>query len=90
MRARIILGAQMADLAAFLLGVSVVGIAGEANPIIVGLYGLGGLGLIVALKSSGAVALAVLGPRLGRWWILPAVVGLLGAATAIATLAARA
>lgn len=51
------------------------------------LYGLGGLGLIVALKSSGAVALAVIGPRLGRWWILPAVAGLLGASTAILTVA---
>lgn len=85
MRSRIILGAQLADLAAFLLGVSIVGIRGEANPIIVELYAIGGLGLIVASKASGAVVLAWLGPRLGRWWILPAVVGLLGASSAILT-----
>jgi hypothetical protein len=84
MRSRIILGAQLSDLAAFLLGVSIIGIRGEANPIIVELYAIGGLGLIVASKVGGAVVLAWLGPRLGRWWILPAVAGMIGAATAIA------
>lgn len=84
MRAQIILGAQMADLAAFLLGVSMVGIGGEANPVILELYALGGLGLIVASKLGGAVVLAWLGPRLGRWWTVPAVAGMIGAVTAIA------
>lgn len=87
MRSRIILGAQLSDLAAFLLGVSIIGIRGEANPIIVELYAVGGLGAIVASKLGGAVVLAWLGPRLGRWWILPAVVGLLGAVSAIVSIA---
>jgi hypothetical protein len=86
-RARIIFGAQMADLAAFMVGVSAVGIGGESNVAMGGLYALGGMTAVVLVKSSGAVALAYMGPKAGRWWILPAVAGLLGAATAIATVA---
>lgn len=86
LRFGIILGAQLADAAAFGLAVQRVGIGGEANPVMAAIFTSGGLGAVLALKAAGGTVAAVLGPRLGRWWLLPAGAGLAGAATALTVL----
>lgn len=80
------LTAQLADLAAFAVAVPVAGIAGEANPLMAGLWAHAGLGGVIAVKTAGAIVLAALVPRLGRWWLLPALAGIGGAVTAIVAL----
>lgn len=82
--ALLVLAAQLADLAAFGLAARQVGIAGESNVVMAGLS----LETIVAVKAAGAVALALLALRLAprRWALLPALVGELGAVTAILAL----
>lgn len=86
MRPLIVLTAQLADLAAFAVAVPVTGIGGEANPLMTGLWAQAGLGGVIAFKTGGALLLAAIVPRLGRWWLLPALAGIAGAITAIVAL----
>ncbi len=82
------LDAQLLDGATFALAVSRWGIGGESNGAAAALYGTGGIEAVLAVKFAGAVALALLAWRLSprRIALLPAVVGLLGAATNVGAL----
>ena len=68
------------DLVTFLMAVAAFGIAGEANSVMQTVYAHGGQGGIVALKGSGALALALI-TELRGWAFLPAAIaGIAGAA----------
>ena len=79
---------QGLDLVTFLLAVTRLGIGGESNALAGGLYAAGGLPAVLAVKAAGAIAAAIIAWRLApsRWALLPAVVGLFGAATNLAAL----
>ena len=86
--------AQLADLATFLPMVHRVGIAGEANPLVISLYHGGGLAMLVeakiALWALVAIVTALLAmhePRLGRLVVVLGVLaGVLGALSNLITL----
>jgi hypothetical protein len=68
------------DLLTFLLALAVFGIGGESNGFMQAIYLHGGTGGIVALKGSGAAALALMS-QLRGWALAPAVfAGIAGAA----------
>ena len=68
------------DLVTFLLALAAFGIGGEANGFMQTVYLHGGQAGIVALKSSGATALALI-TQLRGWAVVPAAVaGIAGAA----------
>ena len=73
------LDAQLLDLATWLLAVRTVGIGGEANPIAVA----AGPELVIVGKVAAALLLALMAARVApsRWALLPAIGGLVGAAT---------
>lgn len=80
LRPLLIILTQMADGLTFAIVVSKVGIAGELNPIIVGLYGMGGMAGILGIKLSGAViAAAIVAITKTRLWLFVAWVGIFGA-----------
>lgn len=87
-QALLAIDALLLDLAAYLVAVQLLGPAGEANPVVLGLPGQGA---VVAAKLAQAAAAGAI-----VWWLagrpyrrvravayLPAVVGLFGAATAV-------
>jgi hypothetical protein len=84
-RAGLAFGALLADGAAWALAVRSVGIGGESNPVAVALFAAGGLQAILAAKVVQAFLAATITHRLrgSRWSLLPAMVGLFGAATGI-------
>jgi hypothetical protein len=85
--ARLVLVAQLSDLAAFLLAVRAVGLGGEANPIVLAIVGAVGIGGLVLVKIIGALALAAIASRVPRrYGLLPVVLGAFGAMTAILAL----
>lgn len=68
------------DLLTFLLALAVFGIGGESNGFMQTVYLHGGQGGVVALKTSGAAALALLS-QLRGWAAVPAALaGIAGAA----------
>jgi hypothetical protein len=68
------------DLMTFLLALAAFGIGGESNGFMQAVYVHGGQGGIVALKTSGAAALALMS-QLRGWALLPAAcAGMAGAA----------
>ncbi len=68
------------DLVTFLMALAAFGIGGESNGFMQTVYLHGGQGGIVALKSSGAAALALI-TQLRGWAVLPAAMaGIAGAA----------
>jgi hypothetical protein len=73
------------DLVTFLLALAAFGIGGESNSIMQSVYAHGGMAGVIALKSSGAAALALI-TELRGWALLPA--GLAGIAGAGANIAA--
>jgi hypothetical protein len=69
------------DLLTFLLAVAAFGVGGESNGLMQTVYLHGGPTGIVALKSSGTAALALIS-QLRGWALVPAVIaGIVGAAT---------
>jgi hypothetical protein len=82
LRPVLILLTQMADGLTFALVVSKLGISGELNPIIVSIYGMGGLAGILTLKASGAVIAAlIVAITRTRLWVFVAWFGIFGAAS---------
>jgi hypothetical protein len=76
------LEAQCLDGVTFCLAVHAAGVRGESNMLMAGLYHDGGLGAVLAVKAIGALAAALLVTRApGRWALLPAAAGLVGAIT---------
>jgi hypothetical protein len=76
------LEAQGLDAMTFCLALGSAGIRGESNLLMAGLYHSGGLWALLAVKAAGAILAALLVVRVpGRWSLLPAAVGLIGAAT---------
>lgn len=67
------------DLATLLAVVAVHGVAGEANPLAVGLYAAGGPAALVALKVGGVGALLALVRRSSLRLALAVLAGLIGA-----------
>ena len=78
----LVLDCQLADAMTFLVAVNRTSIAGESNGAMVGLYGAGGITAVLAVKLVGALLAVGIAARLGgRWWLVPAVVGIVGAIT---------
>jgi hypothetical protein len=79
-RALIVGVAHGLDLVTFLLALAAFGIGGESNGFVQAVYLHGGQASIVALKSSGATALALI-TQLRGWALVPAAMaGIAGAA----------
>jgi hypothetical protein len=77
------IAAHLADLATFGLAIGLYGIAGEANPVVRGLFAIGGLGLVAAIKIGGAMVAALIVARRPGWLWLASGSGLVGAVTGI-------
>jgi hypothetical protein len=74
--------AQALDALTFCLAVHAVGIRGESNLLMAGLFHAGGVPAVLAAKAVGAGLAAALVLRVpGRWALLPAAAGLVGAIT---------
>jgi hypothetical protein len=74
------------DLVTFLLALAAFGIGGEWNGLMQSAYVHGGVAGIIALKSSGAAALALI-TELRGWALVPAALaGIAGAAANVAAL----
>jgi len=74
------------DLVTFLLAVAAFGIGGESNGIMQSVYVHGGAAALIALKGSGAAALALIAELRG-WALLPAALaGIAGAGINVAAL----
>ncbi len=83
------LDGQLLDGATWLLAVAHAGIAGEGNPLAVAMYQRGGIELVLAVKVGAALALGFLAWELRgrRWALVPAIIGIAGAATNLLALA---
>jgi hypothetical protein len=77
---------HLADLATFMLAIGLYGVAGESNPVVRELFGLGGLPLVAAVKVAGALVAALIVSRRRQWLWLAAGSGLLGAVVTLAAL----
>lgn len=85
-RPLIVAVANGSDLVTFLLALAAFGIGGESNGFMQSAYGHGSQTGIIALKGSGAAALALITDLYG-WALLPAALaGIVGAAANIAAL----
>ena len=75
------------DFLTFVLALSVFGISGESNGAMTAVYAAGGLVAVLALKTSGTVALACL-VQMRSWALVPATgAGILGALANLSALA---
>lgn len=82
LRPLLVLSSQFLDGITFALVVSKVGIIGELNPIVVSLYGVGGLAGVLGLKFGGAVIAAyIVAITRTRLWLFVAWIGIFGATT---------
>jgi len=74
------------DFLTFALALSLIGIGGESNGLMASTYGAGGLVAVLALKTSGTAALALIS-QMRAWALLPAAgAGILGAAANLSAL----
>jgi hypothetical protein len=87
----LVLLGQMADAVTFPLGVAVVGIGGESNPVITTLHSAFGMDGVLAIKYIAIAVMVLLAYRLRahhRILLVAASIGFFGAATNIIAAAA--
>lgn len=77
-RPLLVLVAQGLDLLTFLMVVAAVGVAGEANGVMVAAW-LAGPAVFLALKASGSIGLACIAQLRPRYLVYAAGAGILGA-----------